>query len=72
MKEGNIYNLLEKFDLETPMEGVKVSPYGGGHINSTFLVETEPKFILQKINTNVFHSPAELMKNIELVTEHLK
>ena len=72
MKEGNIYNLLEKFDLETPMEGVKVSPYGGGHINSTFLVETEPKFILQKMNTNVFHSPAELMKNIELVTEHLK
>ena len=38
MTERNIYNLLEKFDLETPMEGVKVSPYGGGHINSTQLV----------------------------------
>lgn len=72
MTEQKIYNLLAKFDLKTTLEGVKISPYGGGHINSTFLVESEPKFILQKINTNVFHNPAELMKNIVLVTEHLK
>lgn len=71
MTEQNIYDLLAKFDLKTEVKGVKVSPYGGGHINSTFLVESDPKYILQKINTHVFPHPVELMNNIELVTEHL-
>ncbi|MBQ8207604.1 MAG: aminoglycoside phosphotransferase family protein [Clostridia bacterium] len=71
MREQNLYDLLEKFDLKTDVAGVKIAPYGGGHINSTFLVESEPKYILQKINTHVFPNPVELMRNIELVTNHL-
>lgn len=58
-----------------PVKGkiLNVVPYGCGHINSTFLVETEQeKYILQKINTSIFTDPAALMKNIVLVTEHLK
>ena len=71
MTEQKLYDLLSKFDLEADPKGVKVVPYGGGHINSTFLVDTDPKYILQKINTHVFPHPVELMRNIELVTEHL-
>ncbi|MBR3965663.1 MAG: aminoglycoside phosphotransferase family protein [Clostridia bacterium] len=71
MTEQKLYDLLSKFDLEADPKGVKVVPYGGGHINSTFLVDTDPKYILQKINTHVFPYPVELMRNIELVTEHL-
>ena len=53
---------------------VSAVPYGEGHINSTFLVSTDrgAEYILQKINDSVFHSVDALMKNIELVTEHLR
>ncbi len=71
MTEQKLYDLLRKFDLKTDLQNVKVLPYGGGHINSTFLVDGEPKYVLQKINTHVFSHPVELMRNIELVTEHL-
>lgn len=48
-------------------------PYGNGHINDTFLVCTEDKrYILQRINNNVFPKPWEVMQNINGVTEHIK
>lgn len=55
-------------------EIVEVSEYGNGHINKTYLVEVEggQKYILQQINTNVFKKPQDVMKNIELVTEHIR
>lgn len=52
--------------------------YGKGHINDTFCVYTQNengdciRFILQRINTNAFRNPEELMKNIIGVTEHLR
>ncbi len=47
-------------------------PYGNGHINDTYLIGTNPKYILQKINKNVFKKPEEVMANIKAVTEHLR
>ncbi len=49
-------------------------PYGNGHINGTRLVRCEggARYILQRINTAVFRDPVALMRNIELVTEHLR
>jgi Ser/Thr protein kinase RdoA (MazF antagonist) len=52
------------------------TPYGNGHINDTFLVTCQTagapvRYILQRINRNVFHSPAAVMQNIERVTAHL-
>ena len=50
----------------------EVSPHGNGHINSTFVVETEGKrYILQRINKNVFKNPEALMDNVVRVTEYL-
>ena len=50
-----------------------VEPYGNGHINSTFLVCTDEKrYILQKVNTNVFKKPHQVMRNIAGVTAHIK
>ena len=71
MTELDLYDLLEKFELKADARCAEIVPYGGGHINSTFLVKSDPKYILQKINTHVFPHPVELMQNIELVTEHL-
>jgi serine/threonine protein kinase len=58
-------------------EGTYVSheKFGFGHINETYLVTCEKPFrqyILQWINPAVFKKIPELMRNIELVTEHIK
>ena len=53
---------------------VRCVPYGSGHINETWLVETDRphRYILQKVNTGVFPNGEGLMNNIILVTEHLR
>jgi aminoglycoside phosphotransferase (APT) family kinase protein len=57
-------------------EAVAFVPYGNGHINDTYLVTCNGagapvRYVLQRINRNVFHSPAVVMQNIERVTAHL-
>lgn len=52
-------------------------PYGSGHINDTYAVRVrtsggEVRFIQQRINTNIFRKPENLMENIHRVTEHLR
>ena len=48
-----------------------------GNINTTYVVTCEDngvkkKYLIQKINNSVFKEPYLVMKNIELVTEHIK
>ena len=48
-----------------------------GNINKTYILVYEDdkvkrKYLLQKINSNVFREPYLVMKNIELVTNHIK
>lgn len=58
-------------------EVISTQSWGNGHINDTFLIEVKEndqihKYILQKINKNVFTKPDEVMENIEKVTAHLR
>lgn len=46
--------------------------YGNGHINDTFRLSGDKDYILQRINTEIFRSPEDLMKNIEEVTAFLR
>lgn len=49
-----------------------IRPYGDGHINVTYLVTADDaRYILQRMNTDVFPDTASLMRNIELVTAFL-
>ncbi len=52
---------------------ISLSPCDSGHINTTFLLETDrgARYILQKINRQVFHNVPALMSNIQAVTDHL-
>jgi len=57
-------------------KAVAFVPYGNGHINDTYLVtcngpDAPARYILQRINAQVFRSPAAVMQNIERVTAHL-
>lgn len=53
-------------------------PYGNGHINDTFCITCERqgkpdcKYIMQAVNRGVFEAPERVMRNIELVTGHLR
>lgn len=50
-----------------------VRPYGEGHINKTLLVTTPDKrYIMQKMNTDIFPDSKGLMSNIVYVTNSLK
>jgi len=50
--------------------------YGKGHINDTYLIMTEgasnPDYILQRINHQIFENVPELMENISIVTDHIR
>ncbi len=45
-----------------------------GNINSTYVITLDggKKYLLQKINANVFKEPYLVMRNIDLVTEHIR
>src|ERR1041385_3333544 len=50
--------------------------YGSGHINDTYCVVfdqagTTTRYIIQRINHNIFKQPVALMENIQRVTTHL-
>ena len=55
-------------------EIVFVGPHGRGHINHTFAVETagEKRYVLQKINTDIFKDVEGLMENVVNVTDYLR
>lgn len=66
-----IIDIINQFDIRGTVKSIK--PLGNGHINDTNLVETEfEKYTFQRINTNVFKNPDELMTNLYAVTEYLK
>ena len=63
--------IVEKFAIEGEVKSI--APYGEGHINLTLLVTTDKKrYIMQKMNPNVFPDAEGLMKNICGVTKHLQ
>ena len=53
-----------------------IQPFGSGNINDTFLVSlqeaADQSFILQRINTKVFHEPKLVMQNMRVYTNHVR
>ena len=56
----------------------EMSPYGSGHINDTFMLTCEledgssKRYILQRMNDDIFRNPKELMENVVNVTTFLR
>ncbi len=62
--------------FQMPGTFLTAGPYGSGHINDTYCVVfdqsgTSVRYILQRINHNIFKNPVALMENIRRVTVHL-
>lgn len=53
-----------------------IEPFGQGNINGTFRVtvadRSAPHFILQRINTHVFHQPELIMQNMRRFSDHVQ
>lgn len=64
--------ILQMFKFEGDVTDVVENDQG--NINSTYVITTSAgkKYLLQKINTYVFKEPHLVMKNIELVTNHIR
>ena len=73
--EQQMKQILSMFKYEG--EPCYCEAYGNGHINSTYKVECKngdktTRYILQRINNNIFPDTAALMDNIENITAFLK
>ncbi len=66
----NIPEICSSFEIKGQF--INAIPYGEGHINNTYLVNTTGnRYILQRVNNDVFKHPEDVMSNIALVTEFL-
>ena len=74
--ENLLKEVISQFDFVG--EVIQIRPYGSGHIIDTYLVEFKIKhmgvvpIILQRMNTNIFKNPVQLMENILNVTTFLR
>ncbi len=74
--ESNSSELVQHFQFEGQF--LEALPHGNGHIHETYAVWFETangkkhRYILQRINDNVFKDPVAVMENIERVTQHLR
>ncbi len=70
----NLREIAALFDIRADF--IDGMPYGSGHINDTYCASFNQagrfpvRYILQRINTNVFRTPVKLMENIARVTRH--
>jgi len=67
--------LIDEFRIDGTWRGTH--PHGSGHIHDTFVVSfdaagEESRYILQRINTEVFPDPTALARNLERITKHLR
>ena len=76
MIKHNIEQIVKHFQFQGNY--LDAQPYGFGRINDTYTARFRQrwggikKYILQRINHQVFKRPEELMANIERVTSHLR
>ena len=56
---------------------ISIKPFGSGHINDTLCVTVEEqgvekKYVLQKMNTDIFQDTVGLMNNVNKVTDYMR
>ena len=74
LERSQIMAIAQQFSPQKQITHIK--PFGIGNINDTFLVSlqeaADQSFILQRINTKVFHEPKLVMQNMRVYTNHVR
>jgi Ser/Thr protein kinase RdoA (MazF antagonist) len=69
--ESKLSNIFSQFQIKE--KPINVFPFGSGHINDTFKIETEGmNYLLQRINHSIFKDVEGLTDNFLKVTEHIR
>jgi Ser/Thr protein kinase RdoA (MazF antagonist) len=68
--ESQIPGVIGAYGLSS--DGFKVSRVGSGYIHYTFELNGNDRYILQRVNKNVFKKPEVIAENIRLASEYLK
>lgn len=73
--DAKLRDVVNNFKIEGKL--VAVEENAQGNINSTYLLtyntrEGTAKYLLQKVNSNVFKEPYLVMRNIGLISKHIK
>ncbi|MBS6396844.1 MAG: aminoglycoside phosphotransferase family protein [Clostridiales bacterium] len=76
MEKKELLQIADCFQIEGKMESIE--PHGSGHINDTFLLTCsmeagkDKRYILQRMNHEIFKDPVGLMENVVNVTDFLQ
>lgn len=75
--ELNLADVIKHYDafVDCPFEQVHISSLGNGLINQTWLVRNEltaETMVLQRLNTQVFEQPWDVIENAQKIGEHLR
>ena len=63
--------VAEAFDL--PGVVSSIAPLGNGNVNDTFVVEAgDQRYVLQRLNTQVFRQPELVMRNLQVLDRHVQ
>jgi thiamine kinase-like enzyme len=72
--QDQIATIFAQFKTGTQLKSFKA--FGSGHINDTLLIESvgdsNPDFVIQRVNHHIFKDVPGLMRNIELVTNFIR
>ncbi len=73
LSDERIQSIIDEFDIDGSLKTFE--RFGGGHINETFRLfnsnNVYPDYLLQRVNHHVFYDVPKMMKNIQLVIEHI-
>jgi Ser/Thr protein kinase RdoA (MazF antagonist) len=74
MSQHNVSAVACHFDIDGEFAGA--AAHGSGHINDSYCITFRQasmpvRYILQRINHNIFKNPIAVMENIQRVTSHL-
>ncbi len=74
MEQNQLSTIVSQFAISGTVSEIR--PLGEGLINDTYKVvtaeATEPDYVLQRVNHNVFPDVDMVMRNIEAVTNHIR
>ena len=70
-QEGALRAVAAAFAIDG--EVLAITPLGSGNVNHTFLVQTaERRYVLQRLNTEVFRQPELVMGNLQHLSAHVQ
>lgn len=75
MTAHDINSIAGQFHIDGNL--LDAEPFGSGHINDTYILNCKTsglpvRYILQRINHDIFKNPPEMMENIMRVTAHIR